>query len=423
MVKIKYILFSLLLVGFAACGNKGFRIATSAQDAQGPNNTPVVKTEFKKQVIVGYQGWFAASGDGFSDRWTHWAYSTPSVNNIKFELYPDVREYNHNDLFPTDLGNLGNGQPSKLFSSSHIGVTDLHFKWMQQYGIDGAALQRFVSATYGSTDHATLNQVASNVRTSAEKWGRSFYIMYDISGARTDTFVSDIKNDWVKDIEGQLHFLDSPNYARQDGRPVVCIWGVGPTGTPADGIELSRWFKARGVYVIIGGFGNWRDDDSWRSVYLSYNMIQPWMVGGLATDADVDDYYDNRAAADRTLCKQNGVDYVNVMFPGFAWSNWNGGPRNAFPRRGGKLLWRQAYRNAEAQSGGYIAMFDEYDEGTAIAKAAETKAMTPNNQYFLSLDEDGLDISSDFYLRLAGEATKMIQGKTSRTPTIPISLR
>lgn len=31
----------------------------------------------------------------------------------------------------------------------------------------------------------------------------------------------------------------------------------------------------------------------------------------------------------------------------------------------------------------YVAMFDEYDEATAIAKAADTNAMIPTNQYFL----------------------------------------
>lgn len=33
-----------------------------------------------------------------------------------------------------------------------------------------------------------------------------------------------------------------------------------------------------------------------------------------------------------------------------------------------------------------VAMFDEYDEGTAIAKAAEDNSMIPKNQWFLTLD-------------------------------------
>ena len=55
-------------------------------------------------------------------------------------------------------------------------------------------------------------------------------------------------------------------------------------------------------------------------------------------------------------------------------------------------------------------MFDEYDEGTAIAKAAEDKSMAPTDQYFLALNADGVYVSSDFYLRLVGN--HMIKGET-----------
>ena len=60
----------------------------------------------------------------------------------------------------------------------------------------------------------------------------------------------------------------------------------------------------------------------------------------------------------------------------------------------------------------YVAMFDEYDEGTAIAKAAEDKSMAPIDQYFLTLDADGVHVSSDFYLRLVGDGNRMVRGET-----------
>ncbi len=56
-------------------------------------------------------------------------------------------------------------------------------------------------------------------------------------------------------------------------------------------------------------------------------------------------------------------------------------------------------------------MFDEYDEGTAIAKAAEDKSMAPTDQYFLTLDADGVHVSSDFYLRLVGDGNRMVKGE------------
>lgn len=58
----------------------------------------------------------------------------------------------------------------------------------------------------------------------------------------------------------------------------------------------------------------------------------------------------------------------------------------------------------------YVAMFDEYNEGTAIAKAAQTNLNIPTNQYFLTLNADGVLVSSDFYLRLVNDGNKMMKG-------------
>lgn len=71
----------------------------------------------------------------------------------------------------------------------------------------------------------------------------------------------------------------------------------------------------------------------------------------------------------------------------------------------------------------YIAMFDEYDEGTAIAKAAENSGMKPANQYFLTLDADGGDLSSDFYLRCTNDGSQMLKGNTPLNTVCPTSFR
>lgn len=64
-------------------------------------------------------------------------------------------------------------------------------------------------------------------------------------------------------------------------------------------------------------------------------------------------------------------------------------------------------------------MFDEYDEGTAVANAAPNASFAPNNQYFLTLDADGVQMSSDFYLRLSGDLTAMIHGNRAITTAKP----
>jgi hypothetical protein len=74
-------------------------------------------------------------------------------------------------------------------------------------------------------------------------------------------------------------------------------------------------------------------------------------------------------------------------------------------------LWRQAY-NAKVSGAKVlkIAMFDEVDEGTAIFKAAAHRKDAPEQGFWLTLDADGAELPSDWYLRLAGEITRMFHG-------------
>ena len=53
----------------------------------------------------------------------------------------------------------------------------------------------------------------------------------------------------------------------------------------------------------------------------------------------------------------------------------------------------------------YGAMFDEFDEGTAMAKAACCEEELPVEGSFLHLSIDGVDLERDYYLQLAGNNT------------------
>ncbi|MCC6820920.1 MAG: hypothetical protein IT579_09340, partial [Verrucomicrobia subdivision 3 bacterium] len=90
------------------------------------------------------------------------------------------------------------------------------------------------------------------------------------------------------------------------------------------------------------------------------------------------------------------------------------------PRNAGHFYWRQAYN---AVSAGctmvYGAMFDEMDEGTAMFKLAPTPAELPAQGTFVPLNIDGTNLPSDWYLRLAGAATKMIRGDSAVTAVRP----
>jgi hypothetical protein len=68
----------------------------------------------------------------------------------------------------------------------------------------------------------------------------------------------------------------------------------------------------------------------------------------------------------------------------------------------------------------YFAMFDEYDEGTAIMKNATDWSTIPTDQYFLTSSADGIWLSSDFQLRVAGASIEVLKGTRTLTTQVPV---
>lgn len=97
------------------------------------------------KTTVGYQGWFAAKGDGSPiNCWWHWANDCsepPSTTNNGIKAWPDMREYTSS--YQTNFSNLNGGGPAELFSSFNDQTVNIQFQWMQQNNINTAALQRF----------------------------------------------------------------------------------------------------------------------------------------------------------------------------------------------------------------------------------------------------------------------------------------
>ena len=409
-------------------GGSGDTGGSGGDTGGSSGGTPIAQGDFRKLTFVGYQGWFSTGRDGSFKRWNHWSRrGVPRPGHVTFELYPDVREYPAGALQNTQLGALGTGAPAQLFSSNHQAVVDVHFNWMRNHGIEGVALQRFVNALADPRAKQWRNQVTRKVKAAAERTGRSMYVVYDITGAPARRWDRLIKNDWTSGIEKNLRLPASPRYARAGNKPVVGLWGLGfrdRPGTQQQARSLIQWFKNRGVYVVGGVPYGWRDaiensKPGWQDVYAQLDMIQPWSIGRYRTDEDLEHHFNNFILPDRDLAQSRGQDYQLVIYPGFSWSNWRGGARNFIPRRGGELLWRQAYFAREAGLSAMVAMFDEYDEATAIAKAAPTRAHTPQNQYFLTLDADGRALPSDHYLWLTGELTRMLRGDLAQDWDLP----
>ncbi len=104
---------------------------------------------YKGLIMAGYQGWFRADGDGSNSR----QYAYGDENSSGIDLWPDVREYEKTYQTPFKLAN---GQAARFFSSYDQSSVDLHFKWMQEYGIDGVFMQRFFNDARKDIDFIVL---------------------------------------------------------------------------------------------------------------------------------------------------------------------------------------------------------------------------------------------------------------------------
>jgi hypothetical protein len=379
------------------------------------DHTPSPVGDVVGKVVVGYQGWFAAIGDGSPiDRYWHWAQTweqQPSPTNTAIQSWPDVRDYT--STFPTKYANLNNGQPANVFSSFTDQTVDIQFKWMKQYGIDGAALQRFNPS---GLEGPVRDAMAAKVKTAAEANGVKFYIMYDVSG--WTNMQTELKTDWTSKMS---QYTSSSAYAKQNGKPVVCIWGFGFSDdnhnfTAAACIDVIKWFQSKGCYVIGGVPTHWRDQNSdsrpdFINAYKALDMISPWMVGRIGNANESDGFFANVNKADEAYCIGNGIDYQPCVLPGDLQGR---------QRAHGDFMWRQFYNMTRAGAQGlYISMFDEYNEGNQIAKTAETQAFVPAGSGFRSLDDDGTACSADYYLRLTGDGAKMFKGVIPLTVTRP----
>ncbi|MBW8687026.1 lectin [Chitinophaga rhizophila] len=372
------------------------------------------------KITVGYQGWFACTGDGSPiNAWWHWTQNwaqLPSAANNGIKSWPDVREYTN--TYTTGWPALNNGQPARLFSSFSDQTISTHFSWMQQHNIDVAALQRF---NPNGQEGPVRDAITAKVKTAAEAYGRKFYIMYDVSG--WTNMQAEIKTDWTSKMSA---YTSSAAYAYQNGKPVVCIWGFGFNDdnhpwSAAVCLDVINWFKSQGCYVIGGVPTHWRNENSdskpgFINTYKAFNMLSPWMVGRISTVNDADHFYTNVNTPDQSYCNTNGIDYQPCVLPGDLQEG---------QRAHGDFMWRQLYNMVRlGVQGIYISMFDEYNEGNQIAKTAENSSQIPAGSGFRTLDEDGVACSADYYLRLTGDGGRMLKGQIALTavrptPTMP----
>jgi hypothetical protein len=396
------------------------------------DETGCLYTSYNNLVMAGYQGWFAADGDESGRGWYHYKGSCgfkPGCTSVDF--WPDMREYEKKYQAPFTFQD---GSQAHLFSPYDESTVDLHFKWMKDYNIDGVFMQRFVGEVRNPQGKRHFNKVLESALKASEKYGRAISIMYDLSGCSPDD-VAFAEQDW-NELQRLFSLFDNtkhPTYVRHNGKPLVAIWGVGFNDgrkySTEDAAALVHKLKGteNKVAVLLGVPYYWRtltrdteNSPALHALIKECDMIMPWAVGRYNSDSYAN-VSGTTIAADIQWCKQNGVDYVPGVFPGFSWGNLKKDPAqyNSIPRNKGDFLWAQiAGAKMRGARSLYVCMFDEIDEGTAIFKCAREGELPLNGSgKFVGIEPD---LDSDYYLWLTGQGTKWFHGESGFGSVKPI---
>ena len=372
-------------------------------------------------VMAGYQGWFNTPEDGAGLGWKHFEKEKEfKPGKCTIDLWPDVSEYEK--TYETAF-KLPDETPAKVFSSYDASTTDLHFKWMKQYGIDGVFMQRFVVSIRNQKGKDNYNKILNNAVLSAEKYDRAICLMYDLSGMEAGE--EDILiRDWKELCEKyKLVSRNNNHYVYHHGKPLVAVWGIGFNDRRKYGYEQVKkiidFLKSEGCSILVGVPTHWRtltidavSDTRLLELVKQADIVHPWLVGRF--DNHTYEPYRKSIEEDIKWCKANGKDYMPVLFPGFSWHNMKKDAlQNMIPRLGGRFFWKQVKGAVDAGAESlYLAMFDEIDEGTAFFKCTNTPPVGESS--FITYEGE----APDHYLWLAGEAAKYLRGelRSSRMP-------
>ena len=398
---------------------------------RGPSNKGVNCKTLDGKVMVGYQGWFSTEGDSLGRGWGHWAknrHKPFGPGNVTVDLWPDMTEYPSSVRYETGF-KLADGSPAAVFSSIDKATVMKHFQWMREYGLDGAFIQRFANGLKRVDSKSHKDLVLSHAREAANRNGRAYAVMYDLSGIPAGG------SEWVwqdwQELRKKMDITGDPAYLKHEGKPLVSIWGVGfddykPRDyTIEECLQLVEKLKKEGCAVMLGVPTGWRSldrdsvtDEKLHDIIKLADVVSPWTIGRYRDEKSVANHKDKCLVPDMKWCRENDVDYLPVVFPGFSWFNLHGDELNAIPREGGQFLWSQIVAAKEAGARMiYVAMFDEVDEGTAIFKCTNDVPVGEGVKFLTYESKD-----PDHYLRVIGTGRLMLRGKLPVTKELPKKL-
>lgn len=407
-------------------------VLLAAAGCVSPARRGVDSSTLTGKVMAGYQGWFNAEGDGANRGYNHWTRGgvRPGPQMIRVDQWPDLSELGPDERFPTDLFHA-DGKRAEVFSSFRRATVIRHFQWMEEHGIDGVFVQRFIHSLARPASLVHNNTVLEHCREGARRHGRTYALMYDLSGLPAGS-AERLIDDWRKLLR-DTQLTRDPAYLKHRGKPLLALWGCGfkddkPRPSLEDWKKIIAFLKtdpaAGGVSIMLGVPSFWREqrrdalaDPLLHELLQQADVISPWTPGRYRSPAEAARHGSEVWQPDLAWCRARGIDYLPVAFPGFSWYNMKegGAPFDAIPRLQGRFFWSQVVAAKRAGADMlYVAMFDEVDEATAIFKVTD-QPPTANGVKFLTTE----GLPSDHYLRLTGAAGKVIRGELTPADAPP----
>jgi hypothetical protein len=393
-----------------------------------PTSTAVDPSSLTGKVMCGYQGWFNGEGDGANRGYNHWAPGgrRPGPGQVNVDLWPDLTEYGANERFPTDFVHA-DGRRAEVFSSYLRPTVLRHFQWMRDHAIDGVFVQRFINSLRNANSLRHNDAVLGHCREAARVHGRAYALMYDLSGlapGQSEVLIAD----WRR-LARETALTRDAAYLHHRGKPLLALWGCGfldDSTRPSldDWRKILAFLKddpeAGGLAIMLGVPSFWRTltrdavpDPALHDILQLADVISPWSAGRYRTPTEAASHAATVLQPDLLWCRERGIDFLPVAFPGFSWSNLKGAGAvlDQIPRLQGRFFWSQI---AAARLTGadmlYVAMFDEVDEATAIFKCTNQPPVGAGVNF---LTYEGLP--TDHYLRLTGLSAQVIRGDLAVT--------
>ncbi|KXN82473.1 hypothetical protein AN958_02525 [Leucoagaricus sp. SymC.cos] len=395
------------------------------------------------KFLVRYMGWYACPGDGDPLQrgyhgWRKWFDNqSPDMKHPYVDLFPDVSSYSPSELYPVPGLTRNKNQQTFLFSSRNPITVQRHFHWMAEHDVDGASFPRWVGYLgKGQNLWRSMNdEVIDHVRQAAEKEGRVFAIEYDVKvvSANDVALAGILEQDW-KNLVYEKGVLNSPNYLRENGKPVILLthlgWrDAGHTPTLVRSIvAMFRRITPGDAYITVYLPTLWRTSEV--DADPNPEFVDVWLNEFDAICPHVSTNNGERMKADMEFIRkqlkggQKTVDYIASVFPGKSLHNQTSGSKkwNYLKRDGGRLLWKGIYGASKlGVRTMYGVSWDDYYNGFALLPVVPQKNLLPqsNKCEFMALDEDGYDLPSDWYMRICGLAAEALHERRSVPREIP----